>query len=69
MNHVLVHAAITILILGASATAVGWALSNYVEAVPLRPARWVFWSGLCTLIVGVLLYIWPLLFMFAFHPA
>ncbi|GAA1766892.1 hypothetical protein [Agromyces humatus] len=49
-------------------TATGWALSNYLEAVPLTTARWVFWSGLCVLIV-VLLYIWPLLFMFTFRPA
>lgn len=34
-----------------------------------EPARWVFWPGVCALIIGALHFIWPLVFMFTFHPA
>ena len=69
MNHILLPAAIDVLVVGAVGSCTGWVLSNYFESVPLIVGRWVLSTGLGLLALGVLLYAWPVFLGFFAQPA
>lgn len=69
MNHILVPVAVVILVIGAVWSCVGWVVDNYVNSVPASISRWTLWSGIAVVAIGMLLFLWPLLFVFAFRPA
>lgn len=69
MNHILIPLAIATLASGALLTVAGGVLLKFAEQVPRAVGRLVLWVGLGALIVGVLLYIWPIFFIFTFRPA
>lgn len=69
MNHSLVPAALVVIGIGAVWSCTGWVLDRYVNSAPASVSRWVLWSGVTVLAIGVLLYIWPVFGSFFAHPA